>query len=215
MLSSLRLGARSVLRLHATSNALYHGNIQICSTAIAQRVATTTAATTSSVSGNVRRAYGAQGSVPPSDAHEGALLPPGKLYYACAALAIAYLGWHIVPLIGHGTAKHAIDLAMNSKDSFMQKSAAQRLGFLAQNGTVAEKLVKEGAVPATMRLLSFNPEDTLLVEGAAAALLALAGCESGKVVMREAAVVAGLRAALLASSDEPTREKLRALLQIG
>jgi hypothetical protein len=35
---------------------------------------------------------------------------------------------------GHGTAKHAIDLAMNSKDSFMQNSAAQRLGFLAQNG---------------------------------------------------------------------------------
>jgi hypothetical protein len=44
---------------------------------------------------------------------------------------------------------------------------------------VAEKLVREGAVPATMRLLSFNPEDTLLVEGAAAALLALAGCGTG------------------------------------
>jgi len=148
----------------------------------------------------------------PASSDTGALVPPGKVYAVCATLAVAYLGWHIGPLIGNGTARHVVHLAENSKDSFMQRNAAQRISFLAQSRAVAERLVTEGAVPAAARLLTYNPADGALVDSAAAALLALAACDTGRAALREPATAAAVKAALAATGDEATREKLRALL---
>lgn len=57
------------------------------------------------------------------------------LYVACAVFFGAYLSYYMVPLVGHGTAKHAVELARKSRDPMLQKSAADRIALLSGAGT--------------------------------------------------------------------------------
>lgn len=57
------------------------------------------------------------------------------LYVACALFFGTYLSYFMIPLVGHGTAKHAVELAKKSTDPMLQKSAADRIAILSGTGT--------------------------------------------------------------------------------
>lgn len=136
-----------------------------------------------------------------------------KVFYICSALTCAYLGYHILPLVGGGTVRHAVLLAENSKDAFMQESAANRLKMLCRSSRVANQLVEEGAIRALLRLLTVAQEAKVLLSAAEALELILVESDAGVEQLQQADGVQRLEALARASTNPAVKEKLESAAQ--
>ena len=124
-------------------------------------------------------------------AEEGAPPISKPLYIACALFFGAYLSYFMVPLVGHGTAKHAVELAKKSTDPMLQKSAADRIALLSGTGTCRE------LVP---RLESWSPRMGWDVECESERREWVAADSTAEVMVKVGAVAALL--GLLATSSD-------------